>query len=145
MHFLLFSKKSLKIFSKIPQRIMFFVKTRENLTQGFEIILKIDQNNAFFVLFQINPWKFSKEFATQLDFSSKARKFNAGFFNFFEKSPQIIHFLKFSWEIFWEFSKFSGVRGAPPPDPLRWRPPKMSPPEPKSWRRRWLGCWGVEN
>ena len=32
-------------------------------------------------------------------------------------------FLQFSWEFFWKFSKFFGVRGAPPPDPLRGRPP----------------------
>ena len=51
MHILLFSQEIFENFLKIPQRIMFFVKTRENLTQGFEILLKIDQNNAVFVLF----------------------------------------------------------------------------------------------
>ena len=40
MHFCYFLKKFLKIFSKIPQRIMFFVKTRENLTHGFEIFFE---------------------------------------------------------------------------------------------------------
>ena len=73
-----------------------------------------------------------KKFPTHLGFSSKARKFNARFFNFFEKSPKIIHFLQFSWEIFWKLSKFSGVRGgggsAPrtpyEADPLKWPPPR---------------------
>ena len=49
--FSIFSRKLLKMLSKIPQRIMVLVKTLENLTQAFEIFLKIDQNKAFFVLF----------------------------------------------------------------------------------------------
>ena len=52
--FCYFLKKFLKIFSFISQRIMFFVKTRENLTQAFEIILEIEQNNAFCTIFKEN-------------------------------------------------------------------------------------------
>ena len=52
MHFLLFLKKSFKIFSKIPKWIMVFVKTRESLMQVFEMILKMDQNNAFLYFFK---------------------------------------------------------------------------------------------
>ena len=40
-------KETFKIFAEISQTIVFFGKTRENLTQGFEMILKIGQNNAF--------------------------------------------------------------------------------------------------
>ena len=41
------TKNVLKIFSKTTQTIVFFLKNRETLTQSFEIILKIDQPNAF--------------------------------------------------------------------------------------------------
>ena len=37
----------MNVFSKNSQTIVFCVKTRENLTRGFEFFLKIDENNAF--------------------------------------------------------------------------------------------------
>ena len=51
MYFFYFLKKSLEIFSTISQTIVFFLKTRQNLIQGFEIFLKINQNNAYFAIF----------------------------------------------------------------------------------------------
>ena len=50
MNFCNFLKKILQIFSKLSKTIVFFVTTRKNLMQGFEIILKIDQNNALFAI-----------------------------------------------------------------------------------------------
>ena len=103
--FVLFSKKFLKFSRKFPKQL-FVVKRRENLTRGFEIILKIDQRNAFLCCFQTNLWKFSQKFPTQLCFSSKPRKFNASFSNFFEKSPKIIHFCNFLEKFFQNFQNF---------------------------------------
>ena len=51
MHFCDFQMTLLKMFSEISPTILFFDKMGENLTQCFEIILKIDQNNAFFGIF----------------------------------------------------------------------------------------------
>ena len=104
---------------------MFFVKTRENLTQGFEIILKLDQNNAFLVLFQRNIWKFSQKLPKQLGFSSNARKFYAWFFHFFLKNRlNSSNFCNFLEKFFGNFLSSGGLR---PTDPLRGRPPKIFP------------------
>ena len=75
-------KEFLKLSQKFPTQL-FSVKIRENLTRGFEIILKIDQNNSFLCFFHRKLGKFFQIFPTLLVFSSKARKFNAGFYNFF--------------------------------------------------------------
>ena len=64
----------MKIFSKIPQRIMFFVKTRENLTQVFEIILKIDLNNSFFVLFLKKSLKIFSKISHTIGFFVQSAK-----------------------------------------------------------------------
>ena len=62
-------------------------------------------------------------------FSSKARKFKAGFFYLSEKSPKIIHFCAIFLRNFLEIFKILWrPGGSPPPDPLRGRPPKMSSP-----------------
>ena len=51
MHFLLFSNEIFESFlTDFPNNCV-FVKMRENLTEDFEIILKIDQNNSFFAIF----------------------------------------------------------------------------------------------
>ena len=125
---------------------MFFVKTRENLTQGFEIFFEIDQNKAFLWYFKRIFWKFSQKFPKQLFFVKARENLTRGFeiilkidqdivffskkylkifsnisktigffvqsakiqrrvFNFFEKSPKVIHFLQFPWEIFLEIFK----------------------------------------
>ena len=57
---------------------MVFVKSRESLTQSFEIILKIDQNKAFLCYLQRDFSKISQKFPTQLGFSSKAKNFPQG-------------------------------------------------------------------
>ena len=81
--------------SEISKTIVRFVKTRENLKVGFEIILKIDQINAFLLFPKEHFENFLKAFPNYC-FSSKARKINAGVFIFLKKSPKIIHFLQFS-------------------------------------------------
>ena len=104
---------------------MFFVKTRENQTQGFEIILKIDQNKAFCAIFKEIFENFLKNCPHNWGFRPKGESLTQGFLIFLKKSPKRIHFLQFAWEIFGNFSKFSDVRGAPPPrtpyeaDPLK--------------------------
>ena len=57
-------------------------------------------------------------------------------FLFFWKSSKIIHFCNFLKKFFEIFKHF--LRSL---DPLRGRPPKIPPPEPKSWRRRCVWCY----
>ena len=52
---------------------------RENLAQCFEIILKIDQNNAFFAIFKRDFWKFSKNFPNNCVFRPKRENLKQGF------------------------------------------------------------------
>ena len=127
MDFCYFLKKSLKIFQKNSPKNYVFRQNARKFNAGFWKFLKIEQNKTILCYLQKIFENFLKNFPHNLVFA-KARKYNAGFFNFFEKSPKIIYFLQFSWENFWKFSKFSGVRGAPPPDPIRDRPPTMFPP-----------------
>ena len=72
-----------------------------------------------------------------LCFSFQTReKLTQGFLNFFEKYAKIMHFLQFSSEFFFEnFRKFSGVRGAPPPEPPT-RPAKTLNPSEIFFLRR---------
>ena len=67
---------------------MLFVKTGQNLTQGFEIFLKIDQNKAFWAIFKETFENFLKDFPSNYVFRQNARKFNAGFWKYFENRPK---------------------------------------------------------
>ena len=67
---------------------MFFVKTGENLTQGFEIILKIDQNKAFCAIFEEIFDNFLKNFQINYVSRQNARKFHAKFWTYFENRPK---------------------------------------------------------
>ena len=58
-------------------------------------------------------------------------KFSLNFQNFLWNSSKFYQFL----QIFMQ--KFSYIWGASPPDPPTPTSPTRSPPEPKSWRRRW--------
>ena len=122
MHFCYFLKKFLKIFSQISLTIVFFVKARENLTQGLEIILKIDQLMNFLLFSKEIFENFLKNFPNYCVFRPKSEKF------FFEKSPKIIHFCNFLRKFFENFQNFLASGGLRRPGPLRARPPKMSPP-----------------
>ena len=46
-----FSSKIFKIFSNYPQTIVFFVQTRENLTDGFDFFLQIRRKDSIFAIF----------------------------------------------------------------------------------------------
>ena len=62
---------------------MFFVKMRENFTLDFEIILKIDQNTAFFVQFSKQFLKkFLKDFPNNCVFRPKGENLTQGFLIF---------------------------------------------------------------
>ena len=52
---------------------MFFLKRREDLTQGFEIILKIDKSNAFSAIFKEIVKIFSKIAQTIVLFVQSAK------------------------------------------------------------------------
>ena len=52
---------------------------RENLTPGFEIFRKIDQNQAYCAIFKETFESFLKNFQDNYVFRQNARKFNAGF------------------------------------------------------------------
>ena len=58
---------------------MFFVDTRENLTQGFEFLLKIDKNKAFLALFSKKFLKIFSKISKLIVSRQNARKSNAGF------------------------------------------------------------------
>ena len=58
---------------------------RENLTQSFEIILKIDKNNAFLWFFQRNLWKLYQKFQNN--------------WNFFRKPENLTQVFEFFWKI----------------------------------------------
>ena len=93
-----------------------------------------------FLLFsQGNFENFLKCFPNNCVFRPNGRKINAGFVNFLKKQLKLCIYCNFYLRIF--FCKFSKIFRRPgglrPPDPLPGRPPKMFPPEPKSWRRRW--------
>ena len=83
---------------------MLCVETRENVTQGFEFLLNIDQNNEFFVLFQRNFWKFSQKFPIKLFFVKTRENLTQGF-EIILKISKIMHFLCFLIEIFENFLK----------------------------------------
>ena len=77
-----------------------------------------------------------KNFTHNWVFRPNRENLAQGFLIFLKNRLKYSLFCIFSWEFFLKFSKFSGVRGALP---LRGRTPKMfPPPEPKSWRHRWL-------
>ena len=82
MHFFYFLQKSLKIFSKISQIIVFFVKTRENLARGFEIILKIDQNSAFLLFSEYIFESVLKCFHNNCVFRPKRENLTQGYLRF---------------------------------------------------------------
>ena len=107
---------------------MFIVKPRENLTQGFEIIFKIDQYKSFLLFFKDIFENFPKNSPNNCIFRPKRENVTRGFLNLFEKSPKIIHILQFFEEIFGNFQNFLASGELRPPDPLRGRPTKMSPP-----------------
>ena len=88
--------KDFQNFLKISQQFVFFFQTRENLTQGFEFLLKLDQNNAFLLFSKESFENLLKKFQNNCVFRPKRGNLTQGFFNFFEKSPKIIHFLQFS-------------------------------------------------
>ena len=67
---------------------------------------KIVKNSIFLLKFYQKLSKISQNFPTIRVFRPNARNINSWFVKFFET-----------------FRKFSGVRGALPPDPLRGRPP----------------------
>ena len=52
---------------------------RENLTHGFEIILKIDQNNGVFALLWKKLLKFSKDFPNNCVFRPNSENLTPGF------------------------------------------------------------------
>ena len=58
---------------------MFFVKTRENLTQDFEFILKIDQNKAFLCFFKEIFENVLKNFPDNWVFRPKRENLTQGF------------------------------------------------------------------
>ena len=126
MHFLRFSNEIFESFLKTFTNNFVFRQNARKFNAGFEIILKIYQNNAFLLFPKEIFESFLKVSPNNCVFLPKREILTQDFY-FFEKSPKIIHFLQFSYEIFLKCSKFSGVRGAPPPDLLRGRPRKMSP------------------
>ena len=78
------------------------------------IFPKIDKNSLFLLNFHLN---FVKVSPTNCVFRQNARKFNAGFLNFFWKIGENNAFLQFSKGIFANLRKFSGVRGLRPRTP----------------------------
>ena len=75
-----------------------------------------------------NFCKFSQNFPKQLCFSSKRENLTRGFVISLQNRRKYSSFCTFLREFFANFRKFSGVRGAPPPDPLRGRTPTLKPP-----------------
>ena len=82
---------------------MFFVKTRENLSQGFEISLKIDQNKAFLCYFQRDFWNFSPKFPKQLFFVKTRENLTQSFeiiLKIYQNNALFVLFSKKSLKIF---------------------------------------------
>ena len=79
MHFLLWSQEIIENFPKIFPKIVFFVKSRENLTLAFESILKIEQNNAFLLFSKEILESFLRNFPNNCIFRQSARQSNSGF------------------------------------------------------------------
>ena len=82
-----------------------------------------------FLLFSKETFEnFLKNFTNNCVFRPKRVNLTQRLCNFFEKSPKIIHFLQFSEEIFWKFSKFSGFGGLCPRTPYEAHPLKCPSP-----------------
>ena len=82
MHFLLFSQEIFENFLKNSSQIVFFVKTRENLTQGFETFFKIDRIFHFLLFSNEKFENFLKNFPNNSVFRPKRENLTQGFFTF---------------------------------------------------------------
>ena len=87
---------------------------------------KIDKNLIFPLNFH---QKFSKFSQTIVFFVQTRENLTRGFKNFLQNRLKYNIFCNFLLEFFANFRKFSGVRRAPPPDPLRGRTPYLEPPK----------------
>ena len=70
------------ILSKISQIIVLFIKTRQNLMQGFEVILEIGRNSAVLLFSKENSESFLKKFQNYSVFRPKRENWTQGFLIF---------------------------------------------------------------
>ena len=84
----------------------------------------------FSIAFSSKIFKSFSKISLPIVFFVQTRKNLTHSFEIFWKIGKNNAFLQFSYEFFANFRKFSGVRGAPPPDPLRGRPYPWTPRTP---------------